>query len=31
MRTIVESLPMSAWMQVETTPLSAHPNDPAVR
>ena len=25
---IVESLPLSGWMTIETTPLSPHPNDP---
>ncbi len=29
MATVVESLPLYAWMTVETTPLTAHPNDPA--
>jgi muconolactone D-isomerase len=24
----LESLPLYAWMTVETTPLTAHPNDP---
>jgi muconolactone delta-isomerase len=31
MRAIVESLPLFAWMAVDTTPLSPHPNDPANR
>jgi len=31
MQQILGSLPLSAWMQVETTPLSEHPNDPASR
>lgn len=26
---ILDSLPMSSWMTVETIPLSAHPSDPA--
>lgn len=25
---ILESLPLSGWMTIETTPLSPHPNDP---
>ncbi|MBY0389948.1 MAG: muconolactone Delta-isomerase family protein [Mycobacterium pseudokansasii] len=25
---ILESLPLSGWMTIETTPLSSHPNDP---
>jgi muconolactone delta-isomerase len=25
---VLESLPLYGWMTVETTPLSAHPNDP---
>lgn len=25
---IVESLPLSGWLTIETTPLSPHPNDP---
>ena len=29
MQAIVESLPLFAWMAVETTPLTQHPNDPA--
>ena len=29
MRAILTSLPLDAWMMVETTPLSMHPNDPA--
>ncbi|RAG82179.1 muconolactone delta-isomerase [Streptacidiphilus pinicola] len=28
MRTILGSLPLTPWLQVETTPLSEHPNDP---
>jgi muconolactone delta-isomerase len=30
MQAILESLPLYAWMTVETTPLSEHPNDPAI-
>jgi muconolactone delta-isomerase len=29
MQAIVESLPLNAWMTVETTPLTSHPSDPA--
>lgn len=29
MEAILESLPLRPWMGVETTPLTAHPNDPA--
>jgi muconolactone delta-isomerase len=29
MTAIVDSLPLRDWLSVETTPLSAHPNDPA--
>jgi muconolactone delta-isomerase len=29
MQAILDSLPMSSWMTVETIPLSAHPSDPA--
>ncbi len=29
MEAILDSLPLRPWMNVETTPLSAHPNDPA--
>ncbi len=29
MTAILQSLPLHAWMSVETTPLTAHPNDPA--
>lgn len=25
---ILESLPLSGWMTIETTPLSPHPDDP---
>ncbi len=28
MTAILQSLPLQAWMTVETTPLTAHPNDP---
>lgn len=28
MQAILESLPLNAWMAVETTPLTAHPSDP---
>jgi muconolactone delta-isomerase len=31
MQQILRSLPLSAWMKVEATPLSEHPNDPARR
>jgi muconolactone delta-isomerase len=30
MQAILESLPLDLWMTVETTPLSEHPNDPAL-
>jgi muconolactone delta-isomerase len=30
MQAIVTSLLMDPWMTVETTPLSRHPNDPAM-
>jgi muconolactone delta-isomerase len=30
MQAILESLPLDAWMTVETTPLTTHPNDPAL-
>ena len=30
MQTIMELLPLYPWMRVETTPLSQHPNDPAL-
>ena len=30
MEAILESLPLYAWMTVETTPLAEHPNDPAI-
>ena len=29
MQAILDSLPMSSWMRVETIPLAAHPSDPA--
>jgi len=29
MQAILESLPLYAWLSVETTPLSQHPSDPA--
>jgi len=29
MQAILESLPIYPWMTVQTTPLTAHPNDPA--
>ncbi|MFC0450378.1 muconolactone Delta-isomerase family protein [Rhodococcus jostii] len=30
MQAILTSLPMDAWMSVQTTPLTRHPSDPAV-
>ena len=30
MQAILQSLPLDAWMTVETTPLSEHPGDPAL-
>lgn len=30
MQAILESLPLYAWMTVETTPLTGHPSDPAI-
>jgi muconolactone delta-isomerase len=30
MQAILESLPLYGWMTVETTPLTKHPNDPAL-
>jgi muconolactone delta-isomerase len=30
MQTILDSLPMDPWMNVQTTPLSEHPSDPAI-
>jgi len=29
LQALLESLPMDKWMTTETTPLTAHPNDPA--
>jgi muconolactone delta-isomerase len=29
MQTILTSLPLDAWMTVQTTPLTPHPSDPA--
>jgi muconolactone delta-isomerase len=29
MQAILDSLPLNAWIDVETTPLTTHPNDPA--
>jgi muconolactone delta-isomerase len=29
MQAILESLPLDAWMTVQTTPLTPHPSDPA--
>jgi muconolactone delta-isomerase len=31
MQAILKSLPLDAWMTVETTPLTRHPSDPATR
>ena len=31
MQAILESLPLDAWMTVQTTPLTPHPSDPAGR
>jgi muconolactone delta-isomerase len=31
MREILESLPLYPWTTVKTTPLSQHPNDPAIK
>ena len=28
--TLLRSLPLYAWMSVQTTPLAEHPNDPAL-
>jgi muconolactone delta-isomerase len=28
---VVEALPLCAWMDVDTTPLTVHPNDPALQ
>jgi muconolactone delta-isomerase len=30
MQAILESLPLHPWMTVQTTPLTAHPSDPAL-
>ena len=30
MQAILKSLPLDAWMDVETTPLTEHPSDPAI-
>jgi muconolactone delta-isomerase len=30
MQAILESLPLYAWMIVQTTPLTQHPSDPAI-
>jgi muconolactone delta-isomerase len=30
MRAILQSLPLDAWMMVQTTPLTPHPSDPAL-
>ena len=30
MQAILESLPLDAWMTVQTTPLTQHPSDPAI-
>jgi len=30
MQAILKSLPLDAWMTVETTPLTEHPSDPAL-
>jgi muconolactone delta-isomerase len=30
MNAILASLPLSAWMTVNTTPLTRHPSDPAL-
>jgi muconolactone delta-isomerase len=30
MQTMLSSLPLAAWLSVETTPLAAHPGDPAL-
>jgi len=30
MQAILESLPLNAWMTVETAPLTRHPSDPAI-
>jgi muconolactone delta-isomerase len=30
METILDSLPQSGWLTVQTTPLTGHPSDPAL-
>jgi muconolactone delta-isomerase len=30
MHAILESLPLAAWMTVQTTPLTPHPSDPGL-
>lgn len=30
MQAILKSLPLDLWMNVETTPLTEHPSDPAI-
>ena len=30
MQAILRSLPLDAWMSVQTTPLTQHPSDPAI-
>ena len=30
MQVILESLPLDAWMTVQTTPLTPHPSDPGL-
>jgi muconolactone delta-isomerase len=30
MQAILESLPLQAWMTVQTTPLTEHPSDPVL-
>jgi muconolactone delta-isomerase len=30
MQAILKSLPLDSWMSVQTTPLTEHPNDPAI-
>jgi muconolactone delta-isomerase len=31
MAAVVEALPLYAWMGLDTTPLTVHPNDPALQ
>jgi muconolactone delta-isomerase len=31
MAAVVEAMPLYAWMDVDTTPLTVHPNDPALQ